>query len=291
MRKALFGYGTGWPSLTSCACFKACAPWLIPARPRSAGFWRIAISTLVLTVGVSALHAQFGPLLSSRRAPQAKTQEELDLYLEIYTGGVPDVKVRTVRLFAEAYPTSEFLGLAYQYQMAAYRDLSDYEGVLEAGQKALGLLPDNLNTLLTLATVIPNGVEGRADREELLSRAERFASSVLSKIETTKIPAEIGLDQWESRKVELSSDAREALGHIAVKRGDLDEALRQFQSAVNINPSPKPSLWYRLGGTYLLMGRQEQALEPLRRAAATGGQAVRRLALDQLRRLAQAGVH
>ncbi len=277
--------------MASRACFVPYAAQLeTVSRPPVAWGWMIAVRTLVVTLAVSTAHAQFGPLLSSRRAPQAKTQEELDLYLEIYTGGAPNLKVRKVQQFAEAYPASEFLGLAYQHQMAAYRELSDYDGVLVAGEKALGLLPDNLNTLITLATVIPNGVDGRADREELLSWAAGFASDVLSKIETMKIPAQISLEQWESRKAELSSEAREALGHVAVKKGDLEEALRQFQTAVKINPSPKPSLWYRLGGTYLLMGRQEQAIEPLRRAAEMGGEAVRRLALDQLRRIEQTGV-
>ena len=248
----------------------------------------LAVAVLGAALVVSGAQAQFGPLLSARRAPQAKTQDELDLYLEIYTGGAPQETIRNVERFAEAYPASEFLGLAYQYQMTAYRGLSDYDGVLTAGAKALKFLPDNLNTLITLAAVIPNGADGRADREELLAKAEGYAAAVLSKLRTLKIPAEIPLEQWESRKAELEAEAREALGHLAVKKGDLEEALRQFKAAVETSPQPKPSQWYRLGGTYLMMGQQDKAREPLRRAAETGDGAVKQLALEQLDRIERA---
>ena len=242
---------------------------------------------LLLILGSSA-RAQFGPSLNSRQAPQAKTQEELAVYLEIYTSADSHATIRNVVRFAETYPASEFLGLAYQYQMTAYRDLSDYDGVLTAGEKSLALLPDNLNTLITLATVIPNRSDGRPDREQLLSKAQGYAGSVLRKIDSLKIPVEIPLAQWESQRAELEAEAREALGHLAIKKGDLGEALRQFEAAVRINPNPKPSLWYRLGGTYLMTGQQEKAMEPLGRAADEGEGAVKQLALDQLRRIQQA---
>ncbi len=245
----------------------------------------LAAAVLGVTLAASVAHAQFGPLLNARRAPQAKTQEELDLYLEIYTGGDPRQTIRNVERFVEAYPDSEFLGLAYQYQMTAYRGLSDYDGVLTAGAKALELLPDNLNTLITLATVIPNRADGRPDREELLAQAEGYAAAVLSRLRTLTIPAEIPLEQWESRKAEMEAEVREALGHLAVKKGDLEEALRQFITAVETNPRPTPSQWYRLGGTYLMMGQQKKAIEPLRRAAETGDGTVKELALDQLERI------
>ena len=249
---------------------------------------RLVITLAVMigaSLGLCVARAQFGPLIDARHAPQAKTQEELDLYLDIYTSSDSLHMIAQVEQFARVYPDSEFLGLAFQHQMAACRDLSDYDGVLAAGKKALELLPGNLNTLVTLATVIPNGVDGRADREALLSEARDFASAVLAKIGTLRIPAEISLEEWQSRRAELEAQAHEALGHVAVKSGDLEEALRQFEAAVNVNPQPTPSQWYRLGGAHLMAGRPEKAIVPLRRAAESGEATVRSLALDQLRRI------
>ncbi len=245
----------------------------------------VRAAAVVLSIGSLPAVAQFGPLLSSRQAPQAVSQEEFDQYLAIYTSHNPSATVGMVSEFVEAHETSEFLGLAYQYQMMAYRELSNYDGVLEAGGKALALVPNNIHTLLALASVIPNGVDGRADREELLSQAEGHAQAVLSQLETITISDEIPMESWESRKAEMRAEAHEALGHVAVKREDLAGALREFQAAVEISPNPKASQWYRLGGAYVMAGQVQKAVEPLRKAAAAGDEVVRRLATKQLERI------
>ena len=245
----------------------------------------VGAAAVVLSIGSLPAGAQFGPLLSSRHAPQAASQEEFDQYLEIYTSRDPSATVAMVSEFAEAHQTSEFLGLAYQYQMMAYRELSNYDGVREAGGKALALVPNNIHTLLALASVIPNGVDGRVDRGELLSQAEGHAQAVLSQLETITIPDEIPLESWQSRKAEMQAEAHEALGHVAVKRGDLAGALRSFRTAVEISPNPKASQWYRLGGAYVMAGQVQKAVEPLRKAVAAGDEVVRRLATEQLERI------
>ena len=244
-----------------------------------------AVLLLAATLGLRAGQSQFAPFSGDGHTPQAKTQEELDLYLEVYTSSDPGETVAHAERFEAAYPDSEFLGLALQHKMAAMRDLGDYDGVLRAGARALELVPGNLNTLITLATVIPNGVEGRPDREDLLTTARDHASAVLATLDTLTVPAEIPLEQWESRKAGLEAEAHEALGHVAVKNGDLAEALRRFEAAVDRNPSPKASQWYRLGGAYIMAGQAEKAVAPLRRAAESGEETVKRLALDQLRRI------
>ena len=254
------------------------------AKAYRSGF--VAAAVVALSIGSLPTQAQFGPLLSSRQAPQAKSQDEFDQYLEIYTSDDPSATVALVAAFAEAHRASEFLGLAYQSQMTAYRQLGNYAGALVAGRKSLDWVPNNIITMLALAAVIPNGVEGRPDRAELLSEAEGQAQAVLSQLETIKIPDEIPLESWESRKAAMQGEAHEALGHVAVKRGDLTLAVREFQAAVEINPDPKPSQWYRLGGAYIMAGQAHKAVEPLRKAAAGGDDVVRRLAKQQLERIA-----
>ena len=247
------------------------------------GAW--AVLFLAATFGLHTGQAQFAPFAGDGRTPQAKTQEELDLYLEVYTSSDPRETVAQAERFEAAHPDSEFLGFAFQHKMAALRDLGDYDGVLRAGATALELVPGNLNTLITLATVIPNGVEGRPDREDLLAMARDYASAVLATLDTLVVPAEIPIEQWESRRAGLEAEAHEALGHVAVKNGDLAEALRRFEAAVDGNPRPTASQWYRLGGAYLMAGQPEKATAPLRRAAESGEDTVRRLALDQLSRI------
>ena len=104
---------------------------------------------LVLTLHPE-VQAQFGPLMSTTQTPQAKSAEELDLYLEIYRSADPQSTVALANRFTTAYPQSEFLALAYEHQTLAYQQLNNYEGVLHAGEKALALSPRNVKVLVTL---------------------------------------------------------------------------------------------------------------------------------------------
>src|SRR5262249_18378461 len=155
-----------------------------------------------------------------------------DLYLEIYTGKDPRMTVEKVNAFAARYPESELLGLAYQYEMMAHKELNNYDGVLRAGEKALQLIPRSLNTLLLLASVIPNSASVRPDSAQLLGRAEDYARQALQELEQIRVPEEISLETWQTRRAEMESEAREALGHVAAKRGDPGAAIREFRSAV-----------------------------------------------------------
>ena len=238
-------------------------------------------STLPLFLA-SAAFAQFGPLLSSRQAPQAKSPEELDFYLEIYTATSPRVIVEKVQQFAENFPQSEFLGFAWQDQMKAFQELNDFGGVLRAGENALALLPRNINTVMTLATVIPNGVDGRKDGPRLLDQAVGYANLALRELRTFQVPREIPLAEWEKRCAGMESDLHEALGHIATKRGDLATAEREFQLAITRNPQPNGRQYLRLSSVLLLAGRRPEAAEAAEQAARLGSGEIRRLALAQL---------
>jgi tetratricopeptide (TPR) repeat protein len=180
-----------------------------------------ALLMMVFWLGAArVMRAQFGPLLDPAYAPQAKSEEELDQYLKIMTDSNPQVTVTDVQQFATMYPNSELLGLAFQYQMAAYRQLHDLNHVVEAGRKALKLQPNNVNTLLTLASAIAEGVGKRPDATVLLQQAEEYAHKALRELDQMRIPREISLERWKEMRAAMESQAREALRELAVKKGD-----------------------------------------------------------------------
>ena len=252
---------------------------------------RERIGVPVLFIGLMAvplavpIHAQFGPLLSPGQAPQAKTQEELDAYLEIITASEPKATIQKVDQFALRYRKSDLLRVAFQYQMRAYKRTNDFEGILGAGEKALQLQPNNLNTLLTLASAIPNSVAGRSDAAELLNRAEDYARQALREMARTIIPREIPLEHWEDMRAEMEAQAHEALGHVAGKRGNLQLAISEFEKAAFNNPKPQGSQFFRLGVTYALVGKNDLARKTLSRAIDLGPDPIRALAVKERKRL------
>src|ERR1700682_4782 len=95
---------------------------------------RLALVLCLALVGMSArIEAQFGPLARPGQAAQARSQEELDFYLEIVGATDNRVVVQKVRIFASEFPKSELLGAAYQYQLRAFEQLNDFDGMLAAG--------------------------------------------------------------------------------------------------------------------------------------------------------------
>jgi tetratricopeptide (TPR) repeat protein len=190
-----------------------------------------------------------------------------------------------VETFAQRYPNSELLGIAYQYQMLAFRELDDYDGVIESGEKALKLQPDNLNTLLNLANVLPNRVLTGALDDRRLAQAEEYARRVFEGIKRMKLPRSVSPQRWDELRLEMEASAHETLGQVAAKRGNLQEAISEFEKAVQLNPTPQGNQFYRLGVAYMLTRRYEPASEALNRAAELGPEEIRKMANAAIQKL------
>ena len=153
--------------------------------------------------------AQFDELVSPKQVPQAHSQEELDDYIEILYAGTPQGKVQTIEAFLQHYPTSNFQAIVYQLLMLAYKEAGDSKGLIDSGEKALKIQPDNLNTLLTLADVLPNGVSGNApDDSRRLAQAEQYARRIFEGIERIKLPRSMPRQRWQILSREMEASAR-----------------------------------------------------------------------------------
>src|ERR1035437_7480036 len=87
--------------------------------------WSIVLVTAG-SHGTPGAFAQFGPLVDAMDAPQAQSEEELDLYLEIAVSTNPRASVEIAERFAAEYPKSELLGLVFEYEMQACQHLDDF---------------------------------------------------------------------------------------------------------------------------------------------------------------------
>ena len=231
--------------------------------------------------------AQFGPLSIPSQAPQARSQEELDAYLLLVTGINGPELIRNVDSFAAHFPESELLGLAYQYQMHAYQRLDDFNGTLSAGRKALAATPDNLDTLLTLAPAMMNHVPQGPSRSQFLVEAEGYARRALEGLQKVKPPHSLPLESWERQKRSMQCQAHESLGVIAIDRGQKEEAIREFQTVLQLAGTPDGSQYFRLGLALESAGRVSEAAANFHRAIDLGPSTVERLASRELEKLSK----
>ncbi|MEW5979639.1 MAG: hypothetical protein AB1898_27895 [Acidobacteriota bacterium] len=262
---------------------------MVPDRIR---YWCTEfIFTLALGMGclVLPLAAQFGPLLNPLRGPQAKSQEELDDFLTIVSATDAQAIIQAADHFATTFPQSEFLGVTSQWKMSACQRTGEFNCLLESGEKSLALQPDNLNALMTLASEIPDRALLRPDRAELLRKAEDYAHRALSRLGTIHIAHEISLDHWRMMKGEMEAKAHEALGRVAVLRGDLQTAVTELEWAAHKNPTPEGLQFFHLGVAYRLAGKDKEAKTAWLRAVELGPDPVRGLALGELQKSWGAG--
>lgn len=248
------------------------------ARNRS---WLLLV--LLMELAAFAAGAQLGPLADPSQAPQAQTQEEFDQYLGIIAESDPKQVIQRVAEFVHAFPDSRLAGVAYQYEMHAREETGDIDGMLAAGKLALAANSDNLNTLLTLAPAAANAAPGRKDRAELLAEAQTWASSALVALEKTKAPRQWPLAKWMAEKRRMQAEAHETLGVIALDEADSATAVREFQTAVDLQPAPDGSRFLRLGLALLERGTKDEAVKNMQRAAELGPEPVRTIALKLLK--------
>lgn len=246
---------------------------------------RLAFVLLLLAAAsVSGGKAQFGPFSAGEYIPQAETPKELDAYLEIAVENDPARRILKVNEFLSGYPDSNMKGAVRLYEMAAHEERNDAEGVLRAGRDVLIYLPGNLRALLSLASAIPNMVS-EADNPPLLLQAEEHARRALEVLGEKRIPPGLPLQEWEMERDRLAAQAHEALGHIAVKRGDLDLAIDELRRAVEQNPAPEGRQFFRLGMVHGLKGNAEPARAALLRAAELGPDLIRERSREELAKL------
>ena len=122
----------------------------------------------------------------------------------------------------------------------------------------------------------------------LLKRAEDYAKRALVVMEAKKIPRAIPLDQWNGLRAEMGSEAHEAIGHVAAKRGDVGKAVEEFRRAIALSPSESGRQHYRLGAALARMGRIADSREALLRAVELGPDLIRDRSRDELRWLESA---
>jgi tetratricopeptide (TPR) repeat protein len=102
-------------------------------------------------------------------------------------------------------------------------------------------------------------------------------------LKTFTVPKWIPPQKWETIEGRLRSEAHAALGLVSYKRGGIPQAIREFETAIELAPVPEPAQYYRLGMLYQASGNKSAAIQKLQRAAQMNDQTIRYLAEKELK--------
>lgn len=207
-----------------------------------------------------------------KRAPRAKSQEELDAYQKFMREQNPDQQIKLIEDFLLQYPQTELKEHAYQAATQAYQSKNDFNKVMTYGELTLGENPNNLVALLVLASAIPERTaKNDLDRETKLTEAEQYARRGLEVLGKMPLPANFTEEQWVQVKKDAESTPHAALGMIALIREDFPQAENEFKMASEMAAKPDPVTLYRLGLCYSFQKKYDPALQALDRSSAAGG--------------------
>jgi tetratricopeptide (TPR) repeat protein len=235
-------------------------------------FRSLALVCVLFWCSTANAAAQFAAL------PEADTPEEFDAYLRVLAATTPKTVIEAAADFEKQWPGSALRGHVYQLELEAFRALGDAPRAIQAGEKALQSLPDNLAVLADLSLLLANGARDPAR----LNRAEQCARKLLELVKGFRLPKWIPPRQWLEDQARLCSQAHAALGLVANQRGQISVAIREFETAVSLAPAPDATQIYRLGVLYHAAGRDDEARKTFERAAVMNQPLIRELAEKEL---------
>jgi tetratricopeptide (TPR) repeat protein len=181
---------------------------------------------------------------------QAVGKDEQKAYKEFYDArnGDPMKSIQLGEAFIAKYPNSVYAGAVYSTLTSAYLGTNQPDKMVEAGQKALEINPDNVDVLPVLAWAIPRRVTGQTpDGPQQLARAQDYAKHGIQLLTTMPKPAEMDDEAFNKTKNEKLAMCHDGLGVAEVKTGKYDDAIAELNQSVQLSSTPDPVDYYLLG--------------------------------------------
>jgi tetratricopeptide (TPR) repeat protein len=213
----------------------------------------------------------------------------------------PDRTITLAEDFAKKYPNSPALSYVFSLEANAYQQKGDAAKVVDLCEKSLTLKKDNLMTLIMISTMIPQPqyLSKRTDAEKQLTLAEGYAQDALKLIAALPKQANESEADEAKRKNEYAATIESGLGMVHLQRAQLgltgidkDELVKaeqDYNKAITSSDHPDMRDYYRLGETYKMDGKVDQAIEAFTKASQLGqGTAIKQYADQQIEALKKA---
>jgi tetratricopeptide (TPR) repeat protein len=240
--------------------------------------WRAALFVFalfaILAAGMSQASAAQKDKDKGKGGPQINKAEE-DGYKAFYASrtGPPATQIQLGEAFIMKFPMSHYLVGVYSQLTSAYFGLGNTDKMMENGNKALELNPDNANVLGLMAMVMSRRINSKTlDAAQQYQKAEGYAKHAIELIPT--LPKPDGMDDaaFEKAKNEELSMAHSGLGLIDFQHQKFEDAVTEITQAVLLADPPDPVDLYMLGNADVQTSRYKDAVAAYDKCVALGGQ-------------------
>jgi tetratricopeptide (TPR) repeat protein len=223
---------------------------------------------LALATGFSCLMAQAPPAkgkAGEAKGPAPKSQAEGQALNDLFTAAQsqtnPDAIIKASEDLVTKFADTDFKEVALMLEAQAYKQKGDNDKATIYGERVLEVNPKNFQTTLMLGDILATHTrENDLDKEEKLSKADKFLNGTIENLKTAPKPnPQIPDAQWEEAKKQLTAEAHNDLGLVALDRKKYDVAITEFKTAVEGDPQATFSV--RLASAYQLAGKNAEAIE------------------------------
>jgi tetratricopeptide (TPR) repeat protein len=221
--------------------------------------------------------------MGSQGGGQNIPKEQATAYDAIKTELDPDKAISESEDFAKKYPDSPALTYVYSFEANAYQQKGDVDKVVDCTDKSLKLNGDNLMSLVLNIGMTPQPQylnNHKADQEKILQDTLTLATHALELIaKLPKQPNEPDAD-YQKRLGEIGSQVHGPLGMVHLElanqglsgpdKTELGKAEQEFNLAVTNSAHADPRDYYRLGETYRMDGKIDDAIQAFSKAGELG---------------------
>jgi TolA-binding protein len=157
-----------------------------------------------------------------------------------------DKRIEAGNAFVAKYPTGHYTGAVYSALTQAEYQKQDIPKVEQDGEKAIAANPDDLSTLIIIATLIPRDKSTAGDPKEL-DKAEAYGKHALTMIPTLQKPATLTDDQFAAMKANASVQAHSALGLVYFRKQNIEGCVTELKASTSDAKNPDATDYYVLG--------------------------------------------
>jgi tetratricopeptide (TPR) repeat protein len=211
------------------------------------------LRSVVVGIGIAAL---------SFAQPKVKNQKEAQDFNAIQQATTVDDRIAAADKFVTDHPTSQLKSLALYLAAEAAERKNDGAKAIAYAETALEADPKNYQAMLLISGELARSTrENDLDKEEKLSRAEKFANNAVPAINAAPKPnPQLSDDQWNGYKKDDIAQAHSDLGMIAMVRKKYDVAITEFKTAVDGAATPDAATMVRLASAYNQGGKPDDAI-------------------------------
>jgi tetratricopeptide (TPR) repeat protein len=183
-------------------------------------------------------------------APAPVNAEEDAAYKAFQDVPVTDLnkKIDAGEAFNQKYPQSRYKPVVLATLTMVYLQSGQVQKMIETGDKAVELTPNDVATLAIVGQTIPRALNAtKEDPAKQLVKAETYCKRAIELTPTLPKPANLTDDAFDRAKNQTLAAAHSGLGLVYVRRGKYAEAIPELELSVKLDPAPDPVNYYLLG--------------------------------------------